>query len=54
MILFQKWTKHKVESYICCVNRFLSEKRHKKWNQECKQKESFFVQSFYYFLSFDI
>ena len=24
-----------------CVNQFLRKKRHKKWNQECEQKESF-------------
>ena len=40
MILFKKWAKHKVKSYIYCVNQFLREKRHKKWNQECKQKQS--------------
>ena len=34
------WAKHKVKSYICCVNKFLLEKRHEKWNQECKQKQS--------------
>ena len=41
MILFKKWAKHKVKSYIYCVNQFLPEKRHKKWKQECKQKQSF-------------
>ena len=40
MILFKKWAKDKVKSYIYCVNQFLHEKRHKKWNQECKQKQS--------------
>ena len=40
MILLKKWGKHKVKSYIYCVNQFLREKRHKKWNQECKQKLS--------------
>ena len=40
MILFKKWAKHKVKSYIYCVNQFLREKRMKKWNQECKQKQS--------------
>ena len=39
MILFKKWAKDKVKSYIYCVNQFLHEKRHKKWNQECKQKQ---------------
>ena len=38
MILFNKQAKHKVKSYIYCVNQFLRKKRHKKWNQECKQK----------------
>ena len=40
MILFKKWTKHKVKLYIYCVNQFLRGKRHKKWKQECKQKQS--------------
>ena len=40
MILFKKWAKHKVKSYIYCVNQFLREKCHKKWSQECKQKQS--------------
>ena len=39
MILLKKWAKHKVKSYIYCVSRFLREKRHKKWNQESKQKQ---------------
>ena len=39
MILFKKWAKHKVKSYIYCVNQFLRETRHKKWNRECKQKQ---------------
>ena len=34
MILFKKWDKHKIKSYIYCVNQFLREKRHKKWSQE--------------------
>ena len=41
MILFKKWAKHKAKSYIYCVNHFLREKRHKKWNLECEQEESF-------------
>ena len=41
MILFKKWAKHKVKSYIYCENQFLREKLHKKRNQECKQKQSF-------------
>ena len=40
MILFKSWAKHKVKSHIYCVNQFLREKRHKKWNRECKQKQS--------------
>ena len=40
MILFKIWAKHKVKSYIYCVNQFLREKHHKKWNRECKQKHS--------------
>ena len=39
MIMFKKWAKHKVKSQIYCVNQFLREKRHKKGNQECKQKQ---------------
>ena len=39
MVLFKKWAKHKVKSYIYCVNQFLREKRHKKWNHDCKQKQ---------------
>ena len=38
MILFKKWAKRKVKSYIYCV-KFLRKKRHKKWNQECEQKQ---------------
>ena len=40
MILLKKWAKHKVKSYIYCVNQFLRKKHHEKWNQECKQKQS--------------
>ena len=40
MILFKTWAKHKVKSYIYCVNQFLPKKRHKNWSQECKQKQS--------------
>ena len=40
MILFKKCARHKVKSYIYFINQFLREKRHKKWNQECKQKQS--------------
>ena len=38
--MFKKWAKHKGKSYIYGVNQFLREKRHKKWNQECRQKQS--------------
>ena len=40
MILFKKWAKLKVKSYIYCVNQFLRKKHHRKWNQEWKQKQS--------------
>ena len=40
MILLKKWTWHKVKSFVYYVNQFLRNKRHKKWNQECKQKKS--------------
>ena len=43
MVLFKKWPKHKVYSYIHCVNQFLREKRHKKWNQDCKKKKQSFM-----------
>ena len=39
MILFKIWAKHKVKLYIYFVNQFLREKRHKRWRQECKQKQ---------------
>ena len=40
MILLKKWVKQKVRSYSYCVNQFLCEKRHKKWNQEYKRTQS--------------
>ena len=46
MILFKKWAKHKVKSYIYCENQFLREKRHKNWNEECKQNQSQFFSNF--------
>ena len=49
MVLFKKWAKHEVKSYIYCVNQFLREKRHKKWSQECKQKQSLLKLVFTYF-----
>ena len=39
MILSKKWANHKVESCIYCVNQFLREKCHKRWNQKYKQKQ---------------
>ena len=54
MILFKKWAKHEVKSYIYCVGQFLREKRHKKWNQECKQEQSFLFNFCDYFWSFDL
>ena len=39
MIFFKKWAKHKVKPYINCLIKSLLEKRHKKWNQECEQKQ---------------
>ena len=44
MILSKKWAKHKVKSYIYRVNQSLYEKRHKKWYQECKQKQPLLFQ----------
>ena len=40
MILLKEWARHKVRSFIYCVIQFFCEKPHKKWNQECKQKQS--------------
>ena len=40
MILFKKWARHIVKSYIYCVNQLLPKKLNKKWNQERKQKHS--------------
>ena len=37
----KKWVRHKVKSYIYCVNQSLRETCHKKWNQECKSKQYF-------------
>ena len=39
MILLKQWPRHKVKSFIYCVNQFLREKRHNRWNQEYKQKQ---------------
>ena len=41
MSLLKKWARHKIKSFIYCVNQFLCQKPHKKWNQECKQKHMF-------------
>ena len=38
--MFKKLAKHKVKSNTYCVNQFLRKKRHKNWNQECKQNQS--------------
>ena len=55
MILFQKWAKHKIKLYIYFVNQFLRGKRHEKWNQERKQKQSPLFSLFLrYFWSFDL
>ena len=53
MILFKKWAKHKVKWYISCVNQFLCNRHHKKWNQECKQKQSllFNIWNIFYLLT---
>ena len=40
MIFLKKWAKHKFKSYINRANQILRKKCHKKWNQECKQKQS--------------
>ena len=40
MNLFKKFSQHKVKSNIYYVDQFLRKKRHKKLNQECKQKQS--------------
>ena len=54
MILLIKWAKHKVESYIYYVSQFSREKRQKKWNQECKQKQSLLFNFCNIFLSFNL
>ena len=51
MILFKRGPKHKVKSYIYCVIQFLREKRHEKWDQESKQKQSLL---FNFFNIFDL
>ena len=40
------------QSYICYVNRFLREMRHKKWNQEYKQNQFLFFNFFNNFFIF--
>ena len=40
MILLKN-EQNKVKSYIYCANQILRENCHKKWNQECKQKQTF-------------
>ena len=51
MILFNKWAKHKVKSYIYCVNQFLREKRYKNENKYVN-KNSLFLSIFVIFLIF--
>ena len=51
MILFKKWAKHKVKSYIYCVNQFLREKRHKNETKNVN-KNSLFCSIFIIFLIF--
>ena len=51
MILFKKWAKHKVKSYIYCVNQFLREKRYKNENKYVN-KNSLFLSIFVIFLIF--
>ena len=53
MILFKKWAKHKVKSYIYCVNQFLREKRHKNETKNVN-KSSLFCSNLEYFWSFDL
>ena len=36
---WKKWAKHKVKSYIRCINQYLHEKHHEKWDHECKQRQ---------------
>ena len=40
MILCKKISQHKVKSYSYYVHQFLRKKCHKKWNHDCKQKQS--------------
>ena len=51
MILFKNWAKHKVKTYIYCVNQFSRQKHHK---NEAKNvnKNSFFCSIFVTFLIF--
>ena len=51
MILFKKWAKHKVKSYIYCVNQFLRKKRHKNETKNVN-KNSLFCSIFVIFLIF--
>ena len=39
MILSKKWSKHKVKSYIFCINLLLRGKLQKTRNQGCKQRK---------------
>ena len=45
---FNRWSCSKNEpgtklNHIYCVNQFLRQKHNKKWNQECKQKQSILI-----------
>ena len=51
MILFKKWAKHKVKSYIYYVNQFLRKKRHKNETKNVN-KNSLFCSIFVIFLIF--
>ena len=51
MILFKIWAKHKVKSYIYCVNQFLRKKRHKNETKNVN-KNSLFYSIFVIFLIF--
>ena len=41
MILFKKWAKHKVKSYIYCGNQFLREKHHKNETKNANKNSLF-------------
>ena len=41
MIMFKKWAKHKVKSYIYYVDQFFSKKHYKKWIQNVNKTVTF-------------